>query len=69
MSLSARQRTQPQVAYLHLGFFLMASSLWPNLPRRGARSKGSFLGLNKHDPDLGIVTPDGLACSDGFACE
>jgi hypothetical protein len=24
---------------------------------------------NKQDSDLGIVTPDGLACSDGFACE
>jgi hypothetical protein len=25
--------------------------------------------LNEHDPDLGIVSPDGLACSDGLACD
>jgi hypothetical protein len=24
--------------------------------------------LNEHDADLGIVSPDGLACSDGLAC-
>ena len=25
--------------------------------------------LNEHDTDLGVVTPDGLACSDGLAGE
>jgi hypothetical protein len=33
-----------------------------------APSAGLFP-LNEHDPDLGIVTPDGLAFSDGLGCE